>query len=427
MIQTIKDFMIIKKNNKSVISWILYDCANSVFYTTVMAGFFPLFFKKYWSTGVNESLSTQRLGWILAISGFILAVISPVLGVISDKKAYKKILLFSFMILGVTSTFILGFVPEGDWFLAALIYGFALFCCTASTVFYDSLLVAVAEPSDYDMVSSLGYAYGYLAGGILFAVNVLMYLKPELFGIQSAITAVLFSFMTVAVWWFLFSIPLLINVKEPRSNLSESHLIALITESFLQIKLTAAKIIKNKNLLFFLISYWFYIDGVSTVMAMAVDFGVSIHLDSGALIKALLLTQFVGFPSAYLAGKCAGQFGSKSIIMTSIVIYIFVVIGASMMTKELHFYIMATFIGLAQGSIQALSRSMFAQLIPIDHAGEYFGFFNLLGKFASVLGPLLIAVSAALFNDSKKSILSLLVLFVLGLYFLLRVKNIKNN
>jgi UMF1 family MFS transporter len=408
---------------KSVVSWILYDCANSVFYTTVMAGFFPIFFKKYWSLGADESLSTQRLGWILAISGFALAVLSPLLGVISDKKKYKKILLGSFMLMGVLCTLALAYIPEGQWYPAAVVYGFALLFCTASTIFYDSLLVSVADPKDYDMVSSLGYAFGYLAGGVLFSVNVLMYLQPELFGIATPVAAVLLSFVTVAVWWFLFSIPILLYVEEPTHELSDEKISLLVKHSMQQLYHTALKIFENKNLFYFLIAYWFYIDGVSTVMAMAVDFGVAINLDSGSLIKALLLVQFVGFPSAYMAGKLAGKFSSREVILASIFVYILAVIGASQMSTELHFYIMACCIGLAQGSIQALSRSLFAQLIPVDSAGEYFGFFNLLGKFASVLGPILMAVSTILFKNAQYAILSLLILFVIGFYYLLKVKS----
>ena len=408
--------------NKSVISWILYDCANSVFYTTVMAGFFPIFFKKYWSLGADENLSTQRLGWILALSGFVLAVLSPLLGVISDKKKYKKILLGSFMLLGVLSTLALAYIPKGQWFSAAIVYGFALLFCTASTIFYDSLLVSVSEPKDYDMVSSLGYAFGYLAGGVLFSFNVAMYLKPELFGIESPVTAVLLSFVTVAVWWFLFSLPVLMFVEEPTHQLSDEKVSLLIKHSLQQLYHTAIKIFENKNLFYFLLAYWFYIDGVSTVMAMAVDFGVAINLDSGSLIKALLLVQFVGFPSAYVAGKLAGRFSSREVILASIFVYILAVIGASRISTETHFYIMAACIGLAQGSIQALSRSLFAQLIPVDSAGEYFGFFNLLGKFASVLGPILISVSSILFRDAKLAILSLLILFVIGFYYLLKME-----
>lgn len=414
-----------KKNTRSkgVISWILYDCANSVFYTTIMAGFFPLFFQKYWSSGVDSHISTQRLGIILSVSGFLLAVLSPLLGVISDKKKYKKNFLVGFMFIGVLLTVGLSFVPQGNWLAAAMMYGAALFCCTASTIFYDSLLISVADAEDYDMVSSKGYAYGYLAGGVLFSFNVYLYLNYEKCGFSTASEAVLFSFSTVAIWWFVFTIPLMLYVQEPAAQDSSENLFILLKQSILDLNKTAKKIFMDRNMIFFLISYWFYIDGVSTVMAMAVDFGVSIQLDSSALIKALLMTQFVGFPSAYIAGKLAAKFGSKSVIMAGLFIYILVVIGASRITHDHHFYMMAGMIGLAQGAVQALSRSLFAQLTPPEHAGEYFGFFNLLGKFASVFGPVLVAVSAYLFKDAKISILSLLILFVLGGVLLYQVKN----
>ncbi len=327
------------------------------------------------------------------------------------------------MVVGVVSTLALAYIPEGQWFPAAVVYGFALLFCTASTIFYDSLLVSVASPKDYDMISSLGYAFGYLAGGVLFALNVVMYLKPEIFGIETPVAAVLLSFVTVAVWWFLFSIPILLFVQEPTHELSEEKISLLLKHSVQQLGGTAVKIFKHKNLFYFLLAYWFYIDGVSTVMAMAVDFGASIHLESGSLIKALLLVQFVGFPSAYLAGHLAGKFSSRQVILASIFIYIIAVIGASQMSTELHFYVMACAIGLAQGSIQALSRSLFAKLIPKDNAGEYFGFFNLLGKFASVLGPILMAVSTIYFKQAQYAILSLLILFVIGFYFLQKVKS----
>ncbi len=408
--------------NKSVVSWVLYDCANSAFYTTVMAGFFPIFFKKYWSMGADVALSTQRLGWILAISGFLLAIMSPILGVISDKKKYKKILLFVFMLMGALSTFSLAFIPQGQWFPAAVLYGFALLCCTGSTVFYDSLLVSVTKPRFYDMVSSLGFGFGYLAGGVLFSVNVLMYLKPELFGLESATAAILVSFMTVAVWWFLLTIPIMMNVEEPSHNISSEKLSVLLKNCFSQLAVTFSKIRQNRNLMYFLLAYWFYIDGVATMMGMAVDFGVSINLDSGSLIKALILTQAVGFPAAYLSGTLAHRFGPKAVISVGVMIYIGVVLSATQMRSETHFYAMAGLIGLAQGTIQALSRSLFAQLIPAHNAGEYFGFYNLLGKFASVLGPLLMAVFMMYFHDVRKAILSLLILFCFGLYFLLKVK-----
>ncbi len=407
---------------KNIISWVAYDWANSVFYTTVMAGFFPLFFKKYWSAAIDTNVTTQRLGIVLAIAGLLLALISPVLGVISDYKKMKKKLLFFFMICGVVATLALGFVGEGQWMWAAGLYGLAFFCCTASTIFYDSLLTSVAKPDEYDQVSSLGYALGYLSGGLLFTINILMYLKPELFGISSAIQGILYSFISVAVWWFLFSLPLMFFVQESNKGISHEKVTTLVRNSIYDLKQTFFEIKQNKNLLYFLISYWFYIDGVSTVMSMAVDFGVSLNLDATALIKALLITQFVGFPSAFLAGVWAKHQGAHRVLLTSLIIYILVVLGATQMKSELHFYLMAGFIGLAQGAIQALSRSYFAQDIPVHKSGQYFGFFNLLGKFASIMGPLLVALTSALFQSPRYSILSLNLLFLIALFYLLKVK-----
>lgn len=413
-----------KKNiwTKEIMSWSLYDAANSVFYTTVMAGFFPIFFKKFWSLNTDPVVSTERLGWILSIAGFLLAVLSPLLGIISDRRKVKKKLLFSFMVVGVVSTLGLYFVPAGAWFPAALLYGMAFFFCNASTIFYDSLIMSVSPSDEFDRVSSLGYALGYLAGGVVFAVNVLMYLKPTWFGFSEGSQAILFSFLVVGIWWFLLTLPLMKNVSEPHIDENRESLNILFTDSIRILKSTFSEIYKNKNLFYFLLAYWFYIDGVSTIMAMAVDYGVAINLDTSALIQALLLVQFIGFPAAYIGGALAKKYGSKYIVLGTLVIYGIVVIGATQLQTEFHFYLMATMIGLSQGSVQALSRSIFAQLIPEEKSGEYFGFFNLVGKFASIFGPLLMAMTARLTHDSRLSVLSLLILFILGVYFLLKVR-----
>lgn len=408
--------------NKKVVSWVMYDWANSVFFTTVMAGFFPVFFKKYWNTEVTVSQSTERLGLILALSGFCLAVLSPILGTLSDyRKSKKKFLLF-FVIVGVLANAALFFIPQGDWLGAALCYGLAFFCASASTVFNDALLVAVTTPNKYDKISSLGYAVGYLGGGLLFIINVLMYQKPEWFGLASGADGVRWSFLSVSIWWFIFTIPGLLYIPEPEAPESKDTLSQLVARSFKEIGITFKSLVKQKNLIYFILAYWFYIDGVSTVMSMAVDFGISIGFEAGDLIKALLLTQFVGFPAAYLTGYLSTKFGSRIVILCCLLVYIGVVIGASNMTTTTHFYIMAVLIGLAQGGVQALSRSLYASLIPADKSGEYFGFFSLLGKFASVFGPLLMALSARIFGDPQKTILSLLILFGLGIFFLNKVQ-----
>ena len=234
--------------NKKIFSWALYDLANSVFFTTVMAGFFPIFFKTYWSQGVPATVSTERLGWILSFSGFVLAVLSPTLGVISDQRKSKKRFLFLTMLCGVGCTVALFFVGEGQWEAAALLYGTGLFMASASCVFYDSLMLSVASKHQYDFVSSLGYSLGYLGGGILFLINVMMYLNPSWFLISTQIMAVRISFLTVGVWWLIFTLPLLKNVQEPDCTPSNQNLFQLTAGAFREMKGTLFSIFKNKNL-----------------------------------------------------------------------------------------------------------------------------------------------------------------------------------
>ncbi len=408
--------------NKKIVSWALYDSANSVFFTTVMAGFFPLFFKKYWSGEASAILSTQRLGLALALSGLLLAILSPTLGIISDKRRLKKKLLFGAMILGAGATVGLYFVPEGGWSTAALLYGVALFFASASCVFYDSLLPAVATREQYDYVSALGFSFGYLGGGLLFLLNVLMYLNPHWFGISSAVEAIKISFVTVAVVWFLLTLPLMRHVPEPALEVSSSNLLQLTRETFSGLGQTVCAIFADKNLFYFVLAYWLYIDGIFTVMTMAVDFGLSLGLEPSDLIKALLITQFIGFPSAYMFGVWASKWSNRNLILLCLAVYLVAIIGASQMSTGTHFFILATVIGLVQGGVQALSRSLFAQLSPVEKSGEYFGFFNLLGKFASVIGPALIAFFAYFTGDSRQTILSLLLLVGAGGIVLLKVQ-----
>lgn len=408
--------------NRKIFSWALYDWANSVFYTTVMAGFFPIFFKQYWSSEADATLSTERLGWVLGISGFLLALLSPTLGVLSDKKRMKKKLLFSTMVMGCICTIGLYFAPKGDWASAAILYGTALFMASSSAVFYDSLLISVCREDQYDFVSSLGYSLGYLGGGLLFTLNVVMTLFPDFFGLADKAAAVKISFLLVAVWWFVFTLPLMRNVPEPESEVSSKGISALTIETMRELKNLFGEIFHNKNLFYFILGYWFYIDGVYTVMTMAVDFGLALGFDSTDLIKALLITQFIGFPSAYLFGTLSKRFNSRNLILLGLAVYFVTIIGATQMSQAWHFYGLAFIIGLCQGGVQALSRALFAHLIPVEKAGEYFGFFNMLGKFASVLGPLLVALFARFTQDSRQTILSLLILITAGAVFLCRVK-----
>jgi UMF1 family MFS transporter len=300
---------------KEVFSWAMYDWANSAFSTTVMAGFFPVFFKNYWSEGMDPTLTTARLGTAISVSSLIIAVVSPTLGAMADLHGYKKNFNFLFMCLGALSCFAMGFIDQGQWQWAIFAYGLAMMGFNASSVFYDALLPEVASGREMDYASSLGYSLGYLGGGLLFLLNVLMYLKPEMFGIADPVTAVKISFVTVAAWWFLFTLPLQINVHEARLVKVSQSFVAKTVESLKTLKQTLLDLTQNKNLLTYLVSYWLFIDGVYTVITMAIDFGINIGLESKDLIAALLLTQFIGFPFAWLFGKLTPRWGCRKPIL----------------------------------------------------------------------------------------------------------------
>lgn len=409
-------------------SWTLYDWANSSFATTIMAGFFPIFFKQYWSAGVDPSVSTARLGTMISVSSLIIALLSPTLGTLSDRMGNKKMFLLFFCLLGVTSSVAMTFIPQGGWLWASLAYGIGLMGLNASGNFYDSLLPSVASGKHMDYVSSAGYAIGYLGGGLLFLINVIMYQKPEWFGLSSGLSGVQFSFFSVGLWWLVFSLPLMMFVKEHNGSKTEkSFHWSLVTDSFAELASTVRSLMVQKNILYFLLAFWLYIDGVYTIMTMAVDFGLSINLEAGDLIKALLLTQFIGFPSAWFFGNYATKHSCKIPILACIAVYALTTVVATQMSEALHFYLLAALIGVVQGGVQSLSRSLFARMIPPEKSGEYFGFFNLIGKFASILGPQLVAVQAYLTKDTRTSLTGLIVLFAAGGFLLLKVQEPKDG
>ncbi|MFN7905824.1 MAG: MFS transporter [Pseudobdellovibrionaceae bacterium] len=408
---------------KPQFSWTLYDWANSSFSTTVMAGFFPIFFKQYWSEGMDPSLSTARLGLVISVSSLFIAFASPTLGTLSDRMGNKKIFLMFFCLLGISASISMTFIPQGGWIYAALAYGIGLMGLNASSSFYDSLLPSVASGKQMDYVSSVGYAMGYLGGGILFLMNVVMYQKPQWFGLESGLSGVQFSFFTVGLWWFVFTLPLIFSVEEKKSQGAANRFqLSLIRDSFVELKGTLASISSQKNIFYFLLAFWLYIDGVYTIMTMAVDFGLSINLEPGDLIQALLLTQFIGFPSAWLFGKYASKHSCKAPILICISLYALTTVVAIQMSQAIHFYMLAAMIGLVQGGVQSLSRSLFARMIPKEKSGEYFGFFNLVGKFAAILGPQLVALQAYFTGDSRSSLTGLIILFALGAFFLKKVQ-----
>jgi len=378
------------KDKKAVWGWAMYDWANSAFATTVMAGFFPIFFKQFWSSGADVNMSTARLGFGNAIAGIFVALLAPVLGAIADSGSVRKKFLIFFAYLGVLMTTSLFLIQKGDWGWAIFIYVMGIIGFSGANIFYDSLLPGVASESEIDYVSGLGYSMGYLGGGLLFLVNVLMTLMPEKFGFFDAETAVRYAFLSVALWWGFFTIFTVLWVPEIKSTAVPPNGNNFITAGFRQFTETFKKIRQLKTVFLFLAAYWFYIDGVDTIIRMAVDYGMSIGFDSNDLIMALLITQFVGFPSALIFGKLGQMWSARKSIYIAIVIYIVVTLWGAMMTHKHEFYVLAITIGLVQGGIQALSRSYYSRLIPKNRTAEFYGFYNMLGKFAAILGPLLI-------------------------------------
>ncbi len=401
-------------------SWALYDWANSAFATTVIAGFFPIFFKTYWSAEQADTVSTLQLGVGSSVASLIVLVLAPVVGAIADRGHRKKRSLAYATALAVLATAALYGVGQGQWLAALALFVLASVGFFLAIVFYDSLIVDIATPDAYDRVSALGYGLGYLGGGILLAVNVWMTLSPETFGLADRAAAVRWSFLSVAVWWSLFALPLFFYVREPRSADAPGARTA-VAASLRELAGTFRRIRGQREIMLFLIAYWLYIDGVHTIIRMAVDFGLSLGFGSTSLITALLLVQFIGFPSAVAFGYLGERWDTKKAIYLGLVVYAGVTAWGYFLTYEWQFYVMAAIIGLVQGGVQSLSRSYFARLIDPDKAGEYFGIYNMMGKSAAVIGPLLVGFTAAATGSARLSILSVLVLFALGGFVLTRV------
>jgi UMF1 family MFS transporter len=414
-------------SRKRVLAWALYDWANSAFATTVMAGFFPVMFKQYWNAGADAALSTARLGLANSLAGILVAVMAPFLGAVADRSSIKKRLLGCFAFLGIASTMGLSLAGKGEWPLAALLYSLALAGFLGGNVFYDALLKSVSEGPAMDRVSSLGYGLGYLGGGLLFALNVWMSLDPARFGLGGAADAVRMSFLTVGLWWAFFSLPLMVLVREER--LPSQGLKAMIGQGISELRKTFHEIRHLKTIAVFLLAYWLYIDGVGTIIVMAVDYGLSLGFAQNDLVTALLMVQFIGFPCAIAFGRLAGIMGPRRSILAGLALYLFVTVWGAFIDTRAEFYVMALLNGTVQGGVQALSRSLFARIIPADKTAQYFGFYNMIGKFASIMGPVLVAVSVLLARSfgagphlaPRISIVSIAVLFVAGGLLLLGV------
>jgi UMF1 family MFS transporter len=402
------------------LAWAMYDWANSAFATTVMAGFFPMFFKQYWSADIAATTSSFWLGVANALASLVIMLASPLLGAMADRGRAKKRWLLVFSLLGILTTGALALVAQGQWPVALLLYGLGVIGFSGANALYDALLVVIAGERKLDIVSALGFALGYLGGGLLFVGNVLITLYPQTLGLPHATVAVQLSFLSVAVWWAVFSLPLLLYVPEPPQP-DCLYGRAMMRAGLRQLRQTLANMRRLRMLGLFLLAYWLYIDGVDTIVRMAVDYGLALGFSTQDLLLALLLTQFIGFPAALGFGKLGAWLGARQGILLGIGGYSLITIWGACISQPWELYALAGAIGLAQGGIQSLSRSFYVRLIPPEQSGEFFGVYNMLGKCAAVVGPVLMGWVSLMTESPRTSILSLLVLFIGGALLLMQV------
>ncbi len=409
-----------RNQTSQIYAWALYDWANSAFATVIIAAFFPILFKEYWNVGISATEITFRLGLANAIASILLMLVAPLLGAMADFAGRRKGFLIVFATLGIIMTAGLYWVAEGHWWLAAFVYLLAAFGFAGGNLFYDALLVFVAKSGadtsrqQLDRVSALGFAVGYLGGGLLFAFDIWLVHAHTFFGIADQATAIRIAFLTVAIWWAVFSLPLIFFVKEPPAKTTASPFRHILLGGLQHLNKTLHTIKQFRTIWLFLIAYWLYIDGVHTIIRMAIDYGLSLGFLASNLMMALLVTQFVAFPATLVFGHLGQRIGPKRGILIALGIYLCVMVGAYFITQVWHFYLLAISIGLVQGGVQSLSRSFYARLIPKARSAEFFGFYNLIGKFAAIIGPVMVGIVAVTTDSPRLSILSITLLFILG-------------
>jgi len=403
-------------------AWAMYDWANSAFQCTIITAVFPIYFAKVAAEGMAEATATARFAAATTLALAIIAVLSPVLGAYADYAGVKKRLLGVFLGLGVIATAAMYFIGPGDWQLAALLFILSNICISGSFVFYDSLLPHIAAADEIDRVSSAGYALGYLGGGLLLAINLAWILKPAAFGIPNAGLASRLSFLSVAVWWLVFSIPMFRRVPEPAVRPADLPAgIGPIRASFQQLRVTVGELRAFREAFLMLVAFLIYNDGIGTIIRMAGPYGQEIGLPENALIGAFVMVQFVGIPFAFAFGALADRIGAKHAIFLSLLVYVLISIVGYFMTSAWQFWLLSFLVAMVQGGSQALSRSLFASMIPKEKSSEFFGFFGVFEKFAGIFGPALFAITVQLTGSSRHAILSVIGFFVVGAILLWRV------
>lgn len=397
-------------------SWILQDWANSAYSIMITTAVFPLFFKAV-ATGADVSAanSTAYLGYANSIGTLVVSMLAPILGAIADYKGYRNPMFTLATGLGIIATISFAFISDENWQLLLILYAFSSIGFSAANIFYDASLVDSTTPNRMDRISSAGYGWGYIGSSIPFVIFIIF----QLTGILpiSQIALIKGGFVATALWWFVFTIPYWKNVKQKTYIEKQPH---VIKNSFLRLWKTIKNVRQHRNVFLFLIAYFFYIDGVGTIFKMATSIGSDVGLSTNDLIIVMMITQLVAFPFSILYGILAGRFGNKKMIYVGIATYTFICIFALSLDSLLTFIVLAVLVGTAQGGVQSLSRSLFGQLIPKENANEFFGFYNIFGKFAAVIGPLLVGITSQITGNSLNGVFALIILFIIGgiaLYF----------
>lgn len=400
----------------------MYDWANSAFAATIIAAVLPTYYGKVAAANLSPNLASSYWAYSTTIAMLLLVFLAPILGAVADYRRSKLKFLAGFAVLGIFFTGMLYFIQEGDWLLASVFYILCRIGWSGANVFYDSLLPHIASNREIDQVSTLGYAAGYLGGGLLLGLNLGMILFPQTFGIPDAGTGSRLSFISVACWWAIFSIPLFKNVKEPMPSLKPLRDRSTIAVAFKRLANTFREIKNFKQAFLFLIAFWFYNDGIGTIIVMAAMFGTEIGIGQDHLIGAILAVQLIGIPFTIFFGKLAVKISAKRAIYLGLIVYTLISIGGYFMQNAWHFWILAITVGMVQGGTQALSRSLFGKMTPRKKSAEFFGFFDVSQKFSGLLGPALFGIIGQITGSSRLSIIALVVFFIGGMYMLEKVR-----
>jgi UMF1 family MFS transporter len=408
-------------NRPELRAWAMYDWANSAFVTVVITTVFPVYYKGVAAQGLPDAVASSRFSFVTAASLGLVAVLAPVLGALADAAPIKKHLLGAFMVVGVIATAAMALIGPGDWPLALALFALANIGVAGSFVFYDALLPHLAAPDEIDRVSTAGYALGYLGGGVLLAFDLALIVKPEWVGLADASAGSRAAFVTVSGWWLGFSIPLFRRVPEPAVTPATRRGGSSVVGAFRALAATLRELGRYRQATVMLVGFLIYNDGIQTIIRMAAMFGEEVGIGTGSLIGAILLTQLIGIPFAFLFGQLAGWLGTKQSIFLGLVVYAGVTVLAYRLDSAAEFWALAVLVGMVQGGTQALSRSLFASMIPAAKSSEFFALFAVFEKFAGIFGPLLFGFAVLLTGSSRGAILSVVAFFVLGGLILSRV------